>query len=278
MKATKTACVRGCCAAIFCLLIACAMSRADSGATTRPTGEPIAQLASGKEAGTFHLVYHARAKFTMPGRCALQVSLTALPHRELIPLRLDGAGDFTLEADVSPGTYNVTVAPQDSNGDYWPSDWQRLHVSKDGGLYRPRGWLTQSLDFVLDRRMKDISPASSAIADGRYIPPSVPFSALERPYSGPPAGLGTVDSRIEIRLGRLWRRKLSRRSRKSGSENGDVLGTIWHRCLSWSSSRSRPEPRMDYFSLRDDAVNAKKVHALSFGSGSKRRRHDLEMK
>jgi len=134
---------------------------------TRPTGEPIAKLQPGKESGTFHLIYHTNAVFSVQGQCPLKVGISDLLHHEFTPTHMAGSGPFTVELDLRPGTYQLIVLPADpEKADYWPSDWQRLHIDKQGLLYRPRGWLSQSLDFVLDRRIRCM-PDDLAIADTR---------------------------------------------------------------------------------------------------------------
>ena len=158
--------------AISCLAIVLLLSH-PVGATltatpeTRPTGEPIAKLQPGREPGTFHLVYHANAVLSAEGQYPLKVVISDLLHHEFTSAHIAGAGPFNVEQDLRPGTYRLTVLPVDpEKADYWPSDWQRLHIDKQGLLYRPRGWLSQSLDFALDLRIR-CTPDDLAIADAR---------------------------------------------------------------------------------------------------------------
>jgi ligand-binding sensor domain-containing protein len=139
--------------------------------TTAPSPSvPLAQLAPGQTPGTWHVVYRARVELAMPGKCPLAAKILEQFHEERPGLRMrtaaDGSGEFVVEDEVRPGTYQVRLGPADeANADYWPSDWQRVHVDKAGRLYQPRGWLSPAGKFVLERRMKDLSPAQRGIAD-----------------------------------------------------------------------------------------------------------------
>ena len=57
---------------------------------------------------------------------------------------------------------------QTENADYWASAFTTIHIDKAGRLYQPRNaWTPTPGVFVLERRMKGVSPADLAIADAR---------------------------------------------------------------------------------------------------------------
>src|SRR5262249_43343856 len=132
--------------------------------------EPVAQLEPGKEPGTFHLVYEGRAELSMPGHCALKVTLAEFPNPiGVVAAKLTDAGPFKAEADVRPGTHVIPVAPEvEKDADYWPNTGERLHVDKAGRLYLPRTLFAKNAGVhVLERRIKGVSPATFDKADAR---------------------------------------------------------------------------------------------------------------
>jgi hypothetical protein len=160
------------CGFFSCLLMIAIGHCTAAGPATAPTLqtaiEPIAELGPGKAPGTFHLVYRARAEFTKPGHCALVVNISERFHEDIDAFRFNDAKEFAAEADLRPGTYSVTVEPVDKkNADYWPSNWQKIHIDQAGRLYQPLPWLGDAPGvFVLEWRMR-VSPADLAVADAQ---------------------------------------------------------------------------------------------------------------
>jgi ligand-binding sensor domain-containing protein len=154
-----------------------AVARGGAAPTTLPALEPIAQLAVGKSAGTFHLVYPVKVQFSDAGHCALVGSISDYADHEIASFPIGDRKDFTFETDLRPGTYEVSISPADrQNPDYWPSPSQRIHINKGGQLYQPHDWFSTSGIFVLDARMKGVSPADEAVAGAD--PPLLTWPAI----------------------------------------------------------------------------------------------------
>jgi outer membrane protein assembly factor BamB len=166
-------------------LFACAIARIGHAAdanqpappATRPTGEPVAQLAAGTAPGTFHLVFHGNARLAGAGHCALDVSVLDARFSDLAAMKLDDAKAFDLEADLPPGSCYLVVSPADKkSADYWPSDRQQIYIDKHGRLYQMHDGWSKPGPFVLDRKMKGLSPDGREVAAAQ--PPVLKWPAV----------------------------------------------------------------------------------------------------
>lgn len=159
---------RGIGSILFCLVgLICGSAGPMASAAAPSTNTPAVQLKPGRALGTFHFARQSRATFTMNGSCELIASFKDVWMDVAASIAVRDPHDFTIEADLRPGTYWISVAPRDANNaDYWPSKSSlRIHIDKAGRLYVQDREPSDEADFLVVRRIRGLSPDRLAIAE-----------------------------------------------------------------------------------------------------------------